>query len=97
VPLWLVVGSVDDTRTHGSGAFNAALARKGYRVELIGSTGATAFLGSRDLLRHKNWLLAGKVDGGELTPVDFPLRLVGPGLTDDVSIGRITKIWLRFK
>ena len=97
VPLWLVVGSVDDTRTHGSGAFNAALARKGYRVELIGSTGATAFLGSRDLLRHKNWLLAGKVDGGELTPVDFPLRLVGPGLTDDLSIGRITKIWLRFK
>jgi DMSO/TMAO reductase YedYZ molybdopterin-dependent catalytic subunit len=95
VPLWLVAGSVDDGRTHGKGAFDIALARRGYRIELIGSTGAKAFLSSRDLLRHKDWLLAGKLDGSELTPVDFPLRLVGPGLTDDQSIGRITKIWLR--
>jgi hypothetical protein len=34
---------------------------------------------------------------GELTPDNFPLRLVGPGLTDDQSIGRITKVLLRFK
>jgi DMSO/TMAO reductase YedYZ molybdopterin-dependent catalytic subunit len=97
VPLWLVAGSVDDGRTHGRGAFNVALARRGYTVELIGSTGAKAFLTSAELLKHKGWLLAGKVDGGELTPVDFPLRLVGPGLTDDRSIGRITKIWLRVR
>lgn len=97
VPLWLVVGSVDDGRTHGAGAFNRARARAGYRIELIGSTGAKTFLSSRDLLHHKDWLLAGKVGGGELSPVDFPLRLVGPGLTDDQSIGRITKILLRFK
>ncbi len=97
VPLWLVVGSVDDGRTHGAGAFNRALASKGYRIELIGSNGVTTFLSSHDLLKHKDWILAGKVDGGELTPVDFPLRLVGPGLTDDESIGRITKVLLRFK
>ena len=97
IPLWLVVGSVDDGRTHGTGAFNGALARKGYRIELIASNGVTTFLSSHDLLEHKDWILAGKVDGGELSPDDFPLRLVGPGLTDDESIGRITKVLLRFK
>ena len=97
IPLWLVVGSVDDGRTHGAGAFNRSLATKGYTIELIASNGVTTFLSSRDLLRHKDWILAGKLDGGDLTPADFPLRLVGPGLTDDESIGRITKVLLRFK
>jgi len=97
VPLWLVVGSVDDGHTHGAGAFNRALAAKGYRIELIAQNGVTTFLSSRDLLKHKDWILAGKVGGDELSPDEFPLRLVGPGLTDDESIGRITKVLLRFK
>ena len=97
IPLWLVVGSVDDGRTHGAGAFNRALARKGYTIELIGANGVSTTLSSRELLKHKDWLLAGKLDGGDLTPDEFPLRLVGPGLTDDQSIGRITKVLLRFK
>jgi len=95
IPLWLIVGSVDDGRTHGAGAFNRKLAARGYTVELIGSTGAKAFLDSRFVMKHKNVLLAGKVDGAELPPQDFPLRLVGPGLTDDKTIGRITKVLLR--
>jgi DMSO/TMAO reductase YedYZ molybdopterin-dependent catalytic subunit len=97
VPLWLVVGSVDDGHTHGAGAFNRALAAKGYRIELIAQNGVTTFLSSRDLIKHKDWILAGKVGGDELSPDEFPLRLVGPGLTDDESIGRITKVLLRFK
>ncbi len=97
VPLWLVVGSVDDRRTHGAGAFNVKLAAKGYRVELIAANGVTTFLSSRDLLKHKNWILAGQMDGESLTPDYFPLRLVGPGLTDDQSIGRITEVRLRPK
>ena len=97
VPLWLVVGSVDDGRTHGAGAFNRALAKKGYTIELIAANGVTTTLTSADLLKHKDWILAGKLGGGDLTPDEFPLRLVGPGLTDDESIGRITEVRLRFK
>ena len=97
IPLWLVVGSVDDSRTHGAGAFDVKLARKGYEVELIASNGVTTFLSSRDLLGHRDWILAGQMDGESLTPDYFPLRLVGPGLTDDQSIGRITEVRLRSK
>ncbi len=97
IPLWLVVGSVDDGHTHGAGAFNRKLAARDYTIELIGSTGAKAFLSSRFVMKHKDVLLAGKVDGGELPPQDFPLRLVGPGLTDDLAIGRITKVLLRIE
>jgi len=97
IPLWLVVGSVDDSRTHGAGAFNVKLARKGYRIELIASNGVTTFLTSHELLQHKDWILAGQMDGEPLTPDYFPLRLVGPGLTEDQSIGRITEVRLRPK
>jgi DMSO/TMAO reductase YedYZ molybdopterin-dependent catalytic subunit len=73
------------------------LAKKGYSIELIASNGVTTLLSSADLLKHKDWILAGKLDGGDLTPDEFPLRLVGPGLTDDESIGRITEVRLRLK
>ena len=44
IPLWLVVGSVDDGRTHGAGRLQPQARRAGYTIELIGSTGAKAFL-----------------------------------------------------
>ena len=97
IPLWLVVGSVDSHRPHGAGAFNVKLAKRGYSIELIASNGVTTTLSSRDLLTHKDWILAGTLDGGQLAPDYFPLRLVGPGLTDDESIGRITEVRLHLK
>jgi hypothetical protein len=39
VPLWLLAGSVDDNVTHGTGAFNDALADKGYEVHVVGADG----------------------------------------------------------
>ena len=37
LPLYLLVGWVDDNNTHGPGAFNDALAAAGYTVKVTGS------------------------------------------------------------
>ncbi len=42
-------------------------------------------------------VLAGKVDGGELPDAYFPLRLVGPGLSEAQMPGRIQRIVVRVK
>ena len=95
VPLWLVVGMVDDANKHGKRAFNAKLAQRGYSIEILTQGGATVRLDAHWLLRHKDVLLSGKLNGGDLPAADFPLRLVGPGLPQNDSVGGILKIVLR--
>jgi hypothetical protein len=78
VPLWLAVGLVDDKLKHGKGAFDAALARKGYRIYVFGANGRSVVLDSRAISNKDSIILSSKVNGTELPAAEFPMRLVGP-------------------
>lgn len=95
VPLYMLVGEVDGGATM---VFNAARAQKGYRIEVISSTGATRIVSSRVMVRdgigRRNALLAWTRDGVTLGSTAFPLRLIAPGLKTSLEIGRITKVVL---
>ncbi|MCX6363009.1 MAG: molybdopterin-dependent oxidoreductase [Actinobacteria bacterium] len=97
VPLYLVAGMLDDQRKHGPGAYNAALARKGYDIVIETATGKVVTIDSRDIAGKQDIVLAGKVDGGELPDEYFPLRLVGPGLSEAQMPGGIARIVVRVK
>jgi DMSO/TMAO reductase YedYZ molybdopterin-dependent catalytic subunit len=97
VPLYLVTGMVDDHQRHGPGAYNAALARKGYQIVIETSSGKVVTIDSRDIAGKQDVVLAGKLDGGELPDEYFPLRLVGPGLTEAQMPGGIRRIVVRVK
>jgi DMSO/TMAO reductase YedYZ molybdopterin-dependent catalytic subunit len=97
VPLYLVAGMVDDQKRHGAGAYNAALARKGYDIVIESATGKVVTIDSRDIAGKQDIVLAGKVDGGELPDEYFPLRLVGPGLSEAQMPGGIARIVVRVK
>ncbi len=97
VPLYLVAGLVDDKKGHGAEAYNAALARKGYDIVIETATGKVVTIDSRDIAGKQNVILAGKVDGGELPDELFPLRLVGPGLSEAQMPGGIARIVVRVK
>jgi len=97
VPLYLVTGMVDGGKKHGPGAYDEALAKKGYEIQLETADGKVVTIYSRAIAGRTDVVLAGKVDGGELPDSSFPLRLVGPGLSKAQMPGRIQRIVVRVK
>ncbi|MGA2112911.1 MAG: molybdopterin-dependent oxidoreductase [Anaerolineales bacterium] len=95
VPLWLLVGQVDDSNSHGAMAFNDALADAGYTVQVVSSEGTTVDLNSKVIKRNNNILVAYTVNGADLPQQYYPLRLVGSGLQDSQMIGKVQMIQLQ--
>jgi len=92
VPLFLIMGRVDGGKTHDYGAYNEALALKGYRIKLTSASGTSVIIGSKTIRNRARNLLANKLDGADLGTTLYPLRLVGPNLKTSQFLGRITKI-----
>jgi DMSO/TMAO reductase YedYZ molybdopterin-dependent catalytic subunit len=92
VPLWLLVGEVDDSDSHTENAFNHTLADAGYTVDVIGGDGFTVTLDSQTIKEDNDTLVAFMVNDGELPEKYYPLRLVGPDLQKNQMVGQITKI-----
>lgn len=94
VPLWLLVGRVDDQIKHDTGAFNADLAAKNYTIEIIAKDGYSVKLDSSKVAKDNNIMVANTMNGNALIDKDFPLKLVGSDLTNKEMVGGISKIIL---
>jgi hypothetical protein len=92
VALYMLIGQVDGGKDM---TYNAALARKGYRIRLYSSTGKTVTLSSKVTVRRSSIVVANSA-GGALTSEFYPLRLVGPSKYVPASkrLGQIVKIKL---
>lgn len=96
IPLWLLIGRVDDTLSHGDGAYSDTLADQGYEVQLVASDGYMVKLTAAETKRNNNMLVAYKMDGGSLSDKDWPLRLVGSAVEKQRQIGGIVSLKLVF-
>ncbi len=94
VPLWLLVGEVDDSNSHDKGAYNDALADAGYTVDVTSSAGSTTTLDSKLIKRNNKILVAFTVNDAEPPEQYYPLRLVGAGLDKTQMIGKVEMIQL---
>ncbi len=100
IPLWYLMGKVDDTKTHGSGAFNDVLADGGYDVTIIAGDGYNKTFDSADLARNDSYIVACYLNGSELPELTdtgkplAPLKLVGPYLLSGQMVGNIASISL---
>ena len=92
LPLWLLVGRVDDEVKHEGPAFHDALAALGYTVDVVSSDGYTVSFESARMARNDNILVAHLVNGNPLPDQYFPLRLVGSDLEKSEMAGMITQI-----
>ena len=92
IPLWALVGFVDDEIKHEGPAFNDALADAGYSVEIIASDGYTVTMESARVKRNDNIIVAITANGNPLPEKYYPLRLVGSDLAKDEMTGAITTI-----
>jgi hypothetical protein len=94
IPLWRLVGYVDDDVQHGEGAFNDAMAAAGYDVQVIASDGYSKTFASADVARNDNMIVANTLNGEELDIDRYPLRLVGPDLSGGQKVAMIQEIQL---
>ena len=92
VPLWLLVGEVDDADSHSDVAYNRALADAGYTIDMISADGTTITLDSQTIDEDNQIMVAHMVNDGELPEMYYPLRLVGSSLQSDQMVGQITRI-----
>jgi hypothetical protein len=92
IPLWLLVGWVDDDAVHVAGAFNRPLAATGYPVEVVSSTGDRRAFTSDRVALDDGLVVANRVDGEPLDDATGPLRLVGPSLASGEDLAGVEQI-----
>ncbi len=92
VPLWVLVGEVDDEDTHSEEAYNIALAEAGYTIDITSLDGKTVTLDSQLVKKDDQILIAHSVNEGELPDLYYPLRLVGTSVLSDQMLGQISDI-----
>jgi hypothetical protein len=92
VPLYYLVGKVDDEIEHEGPAFNRTLADAGYSIEVVAADGYTVTLDAARVQYNKNILVAYKVNENQLPDEFFPLRLVGSDLSKKEMVGMIAEL-----
>jgi DMSO/TMAO reductase YedYZ molybdopterin-dependent catalytic subunit len=95
LPLWVLVGWVDDANQHGPDAFNDELAELGYDVRVIAADGYSYTFPISDVVRNDNIIVANTINDLPLSDNSYPLRLVGSDLTSgNQEVKKIAKIEL---
>jgi DMSO/TMAO reductase YedYZ molybdopterin-dependent catalytic subunit len=94
LPLYLLVGRVDDEVAHEGPAYNRELAKSGYDVQIIDAAGKLVTVSSEAMFYNKSLIVADKLNGEALSEDYWPLRLVGDGIDAVDYIGQIAEIKL---
>lgn len=92
IPLYLLVGRVDDDNVHEGPAYNRDLAEAGYQVRLTTADGKSVEVSSEAMYYNKALIVAYKLNGEPLPEEYWPLRLVGEGVDAAALVGQITQI-----
>jgi N-dimethylarginine dimethylaminohydrolase len=96
IPVWLLVGRVDDDNAHGDEAFNRELAATGYQVSFVASDGYHKELDST-LIAENNEIIVAYLLNGEALPEDkAPLRVVGEVPSSGHMVSMLESIELIF-
>ena len=92
IPLWLLAGRLDGGPQHGDDAYDDDLAEAGYTIEVIAADGYSATIESALFHRNDTVIVANQVDGAALPDEEYPLRLVGEGLTGGQMVSQIASL-----
>jgi hypothetical protein len=100
VPLWVLVSTVDGNDTHtghamGTFSFNDSLVEVGYNVSVIAGDGYTKIFHSSQMARNDTIIVAYMVNDERLSGKNWPLRLVGDGLSKSQMVGNIIEIRIK--
>jgi len=85
VPLWVLLGTIDDIELSDHWTFNDDVAAAGYTVKITALDGFSKTYSGATVARNDNYIVANKINGEPLTDA-YPLRLVGSGVTKDGAL-----------
>ncbi len=101
MPLWYLIGLIDDDQRHGAGAFNEELAAKGYSIRITSEDGYSINFESAAAAKNDEIIVANTLNGtalpetiGEKNKPCWPLQLIGPDVSAGQKIGSIATIEL---
>jgi hypothetical protein len=95
LPLWYVVGLVDDDNIHGPNSYNDELAAAGYNIKVVAADGYSYIFESADVARNDHLILANILNGAALPESKYPLKLVSPDFPNGgPSVAQIASIEL---
>jgi hypothetical protein len=95
IPLWLLVGRVDNDVKH-KGGYDDALADKGYQIEVFNADNLSVKFSSQEVKRNNNIIVANKMNGAALPAGTAPLALVGSGIDASRWLENVISIKLTF-
>lgn len=93
VPLWVLIGAVDDNETSHN-TLNAALVSQGYNVTITAADGYNTTLPISTVANNDSIIVAYTLNGTALAGSDAPLKLVGPYLAGSQKVTCIIRIEL---
>jgi DMSO/TMAO reductase YedYZ molybdopterin-dependent catalytic subunit len=100
MPLWLLVGRVDDSDAHETNgtvrAFNDTLALQGYTINVMNGQGYSREFNSTRVMRNADIIVANRLNGAPLPEPYWPLRLVGSGLSSSEMLSNIVEVQIVF-
>lgn len=96
MPLWYLIGWIDDKGDINRMDFNDTLAEQGYTVRVISGNGDYCEFTSLRVMRNSSIIVANRLNGAPLPEPYWPLKLVGSGLSDDEMICNIVEIQIIF-
>ncbi|WP_067049542.1 PGF-pre-PGF domain-containing protein [Methanofollis ethanolicus] len=94
MPLWFLLGYVDDENFHTGKSFNDTLAAEGYAIHIVGKDGSETIIDSRDAMYSDKYILANSLNGMHIAGDDenWPLRLVGENVSGMDTIKGVVKV-----
>lgn len=96
MPLWLLVGRVDDGDVHETNssvrAFNDTLALQGYTVRVLNGQSYSREFNSTTVMRNANIIVANRLNSAPLPNPYWPLRLVGSALSGSEMLSNAVEI-----
>jgi DMSO/TMAO reductase YedYZ molybdopterin-dependent catalytic subunit len=96
MPLWYLIGWIDDKGDINRMEFNDTLAIQGYAVKVINENGGYREFTSLRVLRNSNIIVANTLNGAPLPEQYWPLKLVGSELSDDEMLRNVVEIQVIF-
>lgn len=96
IPLWRLVGRVDDDNPHEGVAFNRTLAAIGYTVKVITGDGYSREFNSTFVALNDNIIVANKVNEAVLDETYWPLKLVGSAVASSDRLRNVVEIQIIF-